>query len=235
LRVLLIDKYPHLRDKEIIPHRRAIKPMSDYRKNIHSREPDPYENISINPIEKDKKGKEDFPKGQEPSKPQFFATLLSYFKKLVTFFTSKDEQEFFLFDSHQLFAHLYAFRKMLLILKDQDESHNPEFTKQLTELWHNLMDDCNSIPASLEVSSQSINNIKFFITQIAHYPYGADHTLKYYFDAYAGKDWIPFPFMDMLKELFEENQSNPSNSHLGKWIFLLDNILTSGHAESKEF
>ena len=201
--------------------------MGDYDKKVHPREPDPYENLSINPIEKDKKGKEEYPKRfqEEPTKSQIFATLVSYFKKMITLFGFKDRETLLLLE-HHLFAHLAAFRTHLRILTEQDESYNPDFTQQLTELWHNLIDDCNSVSASLDISSRTFNNIKFLISQISQYPYGTDHPLGYYLDAYAGKDWIPFPFMDILKELHDEHQKDPNKSHLAKWIFLFDDILS---------
>jgi hypothetical protein len=203
--------------------------MGDYNKKIHSREPDRYENIPINPIEKDKKSKEEYPKRfpDEPSQSQIFATLISYFKKMIALFGFKEGEDFLWLGQHKLFEHLAAFRTQLHILTLQDESYNPEFTQQLTELWHNLVDDCNSVSASLDVSSRVINNIKFLISQIYQYPSGADHTLGYYFDAYAGKEWTPFPFMDMLKDLYEGHQLAPYTSQLSKWIFLLDEILAS--------
>ncbi len=208
--------------------------MGDYNKKVHSREPDPYENISINPIEKDKKGKEEYPKRfpDEPSQSQIFATLISYFKKMIALFGFKEGEDFFLTGYLQLFEYLAAFRAKLNILTQQDESYNPEFTQQLTELWHNLVDDCNSVSASLDISSKIINNIKFLISQIYQYPSETDHPLGYYFDAYAGKEWIPFPFMDILRELYEDHQKDPSASQLSKWIFLLDDILASGKTPS---
>lgn len=202
--------------------------MGDYDKKVQPREHDPYEHISPDPIERDKKGKEEYPKDlqQEPSKSQIFATLISYFKKMMAFFGSKETEGFSSLEEYQLFKHLISFRTQLRILTQQDESYNPEFTQQLTELWHNLTDDCNSVSSSSDISSKTINNIKFLISQISQYPYGADHTLGFYFDAYAGKDWNPFPFMDLLKELYQEHQDNSSTSHLSKWIFLLNDILS---------
>jgi len=209
--------------------------MGDYDKKIQPTEPDPYENLSINPIEKDKKGKEEYPKPfqEEPSKSQIFATLVSYFKKMITIFGFKDRGTLLLIEQHQLFAHLAIFRTQLRTLTERDESYNPEFTQQLAELWHNLIDDCNSVSVSLGISSRVFNNIKFLISQISEYPYGTDHPLGYYLDAYAGKEWIPFPFMDILKDLHEEHQKDPHKSHLSKWIFLLDDILSLHSDEEK--
>jgi hypothetical protein len=87
------------------------------------------------------------------------------------------------------------------------------------------VDDCNSVAVSLDVSAEKIQDIKILIEQISQYPYDADHPLKYYFNSFVGKDWIPFPFMDMLKELYDEHQRSPASSHLSSWIALIDDIL----------
>ncbi len=210
--------------------------MGDYDKKVQPREPDPYENISVNPIEKDKKSKEEQQKPfqQEPSQSQMFSMLISFFKKMLACFRFKEGGDLLSLEHNQLFDHLSAFRTKLSTLAQQDESYNPEFTQQLSELWHNLVDDCNSVSASLDISSRTISNIKFLISQVSEYPFGLDHTLGYYFDAYAGKDWIPFPFMDILKKLFEEHQDDPSTSQLSKWIFLLDDILSWHRGEREE-
>lgn len=201
--------------------------MSDYHKKVTPREPDPFENITVNPIEKDKKGKEEYPNyfAEEPSKSQIIAALISVFKRMLSFFKLSDSDNISLLEHHHLFEHLAAFRNQLSVLTDQDESYNLEFTQQLTQLWHNFVDDCNSVAVSLDVPSEKIQDIKILITQISQYPYGADHPLVYYFDAFVGKEWIPFPFMDMLKELYEEHQRTPGSSHLSSWISLIDDIL----------
>jgi hypothetical protein len=206
--------------------------MNDYGKKVHSREPDPYENISVNPIEKDKKGKEDYPNQfrEHASKSQIFATLVSFFKKIVSLFGFKEKGDLLVF-GHELYEHLFAFRSLLLALADQDESHRPEFIQQLSELWNQLIDDCNAVSSAFDSSSDTMNHIKFLIAQIAQYPQGADHTLGYYFEAFAGKDWIPFPYMDLLQELHEEYQNDIAASHLAKWIFLLDDILSIPRSE----
>jgi hypothetical protein len=209
--------------------------MADYNKKVQPPDHDPYEHIPISPIEKDKKGKEEYPKRfpDDSSKSPIFAALLSFFKKMITTLGFKDGGSLTV-GHHQLFEHLDAFRSQLRILAQQDESYNPEFTQQLSELWHNLIDDCNSVSTSLDISSRTANNIKFLISQISHYPPGADHPLGYYFDEFAGKNWIPFPFMDMLKQLYEEHQNTPLTSQLSKWLFLMDNILSWQQEEEKK-
>ena len=117
-------------------------------------------------------------------------------------------------------------RAQLSILTQRDESYNPIFTQQLTELWHKLMDDCNSIPSLLGNSSETLKDIKSFIAHLSSYPLGADHSLNYYFNAYAGKDWIPFPFMQILYDLHQEHQIDPTTSHLTQWLSHIDAILS---------
>jgi hypothetical protein len=208
--------------------------MGDYEKKIHPHDNDPYEHVAIPPVERDKKGKEEFSKIlQEPSKPQVFATLASFFKKIISFFILRDKEESLLSDLPLLIEHLTAFRAQLQILAQRDESYNPEFTKQLTELWHNLVDDCNSISSAGGSSTKVLIDIKNFINRIEDYPKDADHTLGYYFDAYAGTEWTPFPFMDMLKELHEQHQKKPSHSQLAEWLALLQDILDSLQGSGK--
>ena len=40
-------------------------------------------------------------------------------------------------------------------------------------------------------------------------------------------EWIPFPFMKMLHNLFEENQKNPKDSQLEKWTKQIKEIIRS--------
>lgn len=195
--------------------------MVNYDKKIHSREPDPYENIRIPPTDKDKKKRDEHDKESGPSK--IFATLASYFKKIASLFAPR-EQETPSAHHHPLIHHLAAFRAQLQTLAKHDESHELSFTQRLTELWHKLSEECNSIWATQEFSSGVKSALKFLISQISGYPLGADHTLGFYFDASAGKEWTPFPFMQLLQDLHEEYQDEPQQSHLAAWISLIDAI-----------
>jgi|ERR1700722_3548233 len=199
--------------------------MSDLDKNVYRKdESSPYEKIIVNPIEQDRKEKESFKSFKGASRSQIFATLVSLFKKFLTSFTSQGKG-LPLFDLQHLSSTIKAFREQLIILSTEDQSHNPDFTQALAELWHNLLDDCNSLSLT-ESSSEVLSKLKFFIAQVDHFPPSADHTLGYYFTEYAGKDWIPFPFMELLQNLHEEFNASPVISVLNQWILLLNEILT---------
>ncbi len=202
--------------------------MGDFDKPVNRNEPAPYEKIIVNPIEKDKKTKEEFDtKPKTPFKSQSFATLFSYLKKILSTLSFKGKGPVAILSQQQLIDDVIAFRKLLHILSIEDQSHNPEFTQQLSELWHNLIDDCNSLSHPREYSRELIAKVKFFIAQVEHFPPNADHTLGYYFAEFAGKDWIPFPFMELLQQLHTEYGAHPFESVLHHWLALLDDILAT--------
>lgn len=200
--------------------------MGDLDKNIYRKEePSPYEKIIVSPIEKDRKEKESFTDLKNATRSQIYATLVSYFKKLLSAFSPKGKGQPLVFDLQRLVDHIADFRQHLISLSQEDQSHNPDFTQQLSELWHNLLDDCNSLSLSVEAFSEIISKVKFFISQVQNFPPGADHTLGYYFTEYAGKEWIPFPFMELLQNLHEEYNASPVISVLNNWLSLLREIL----------
>lgn len=206
--------------------------MNDFQKSVHRRDPAPYEEIRISEIEKDKKGKEEFYKGLPTSeaKPLVLGSLVSCFKKIFNIFFSKGKSPLLFFDQQQMAEDVAAFKKLLEILSRDDQSHNPEYTQQLSGLWHNLLDDCNSILASSESAPGNLAKLKIFIDEMQHYPPHEDHTLGYYFTEYAGKEWIPFPFMEILQQLHEEAVQTPQKATLIKWLENLTDILaTSGY------
>lgn len=204
--------------------------MSDLDKNIHRKnDSSPYEKIIVNPIERERREKEKGYAGfKNSARAQIFAALISHFKKIISVFAPKGKLQGSLYNQSHLLENVAAFRELLLTLAREDLSHDPNFTEQLTGLWHNLLDDCNSVPLFEESSSEIIGKVNFFILQIKNFPPGADHTLGYYFDEYAGRDWTPFPFMQLLQGLHEEYQASPVISVLQNWILLLDDILLSG-------
>jgi len=199
--------------------------MGDLNKNVYRKEePSPYGPIITNPSEKDKREKEESYKNlKNATKIQIFAGLLSYFKNILDSFSSK-KQTSHLFNEEHLLRNVLTFQELLLLLAQEDQSHNPYFGEELSKIWHHIVDDCNAVSDS---HSPTIEKLKFFISQVQHFPTGADHTLGYYFDEYAGKQWIPFPFMELLEGLHQEFQASPVISSLQGWIHLLGEILSS--------
>ncbi len=201
--------------------------MGDLDKNIYRKE-NPYEKIIVNPIEEERKGKgEGFKSLTNSTKTQSLATLVSFFKKILSTLSSRARGEGHSTTLQGLLYDMQAFKKLLEILAVEDTSHHPEFTQHLSEVWHNLLEECNTMGAGSAESAHTVNRAIFFISQVQNFPLGADHTLGYYFSNYAGKDWIPFPFMELLQGLHFEYQASPTISVLHNWITLLEEILPS--------
>ncbi|MBY0529205.1 MAG: hypothetical protein K2P51_03345 [Rhabdochlamydiaceae bacterium] len=200
--------------------------MNDFQKPIHRDDPAPFGQIRVNEIQEDKKGR-DQPYDPQPfqAKPLNFAILVSFFKKFLDLLPLKKRAEDLVLEEQKMFEDVISFRKLLQILAQEDQSHNPEFTQQLSELWHNLIDDCNMIRGAPGNLPESINKLKNFMSDLSNYPPGADHTLGYYFAESAGQDWIPFPFMELLESLHNESLSNPPQATLTRWLSALTDIL----------
>jgi hypothetical protein len=200
--------------------------MGDLDKNIYRKE-NPYEKIIIHPIEKDRKEKEMGYRGLgSATRSQALAALASFFKKMLSSLSPKARGEGYAVDIDLLLNDVTAFKKLLEILASEDTSHQPEFAEHLSELWHAILEGCNQIDASRTHAIDTIHKLVFFISQVENFPLGADHTLGYYFSQYAGKDWTPFPFMQLLQGLHLEYQASPPISVLYNWISLLDDILS---------
>lgn len=209
--------------------------MSDLDKNIHRKDgPAPFEKIIVNPIEKERRERDkSYSNLQNSSRAQVFAALISYFKKILSTLGPKGKFPTHFFDQKNLIESTLAFKELLLILAKEDLSHNPDFTQKLGQLWHNLTDDCNSLELLQGSPFDTGTKVKFFISQVQNFPLGADHTLGYYLTEYAGNDWIPFPFMELLQGLHLEYNASPPISVLQNWISLLNDILSSGGIKTK--
>lgn len=202
--------------------------MGDLDKNIHRREDAaPYGEIVVNPIEKERKEKEGYADLQYPTQSQSVAILFSWFRKILNTLSNTGAHLAFSGDLSHLLDTVTALRQHLLVLAAEDQSHNPVFMEELPELWHNLLDHCNSLSSLQGPAPEILNKVRFLISQIENFPHGADHTLGQYFTQYAGKDWIPFPFMELLQGLHEEYIAAPNISVLHNWLLLLEEILFS--------
>src|SRR5581483_9152134 len=107
--------------------------MSDLDKNIHRKDgPAPFEKIVVNPIEKERREKDkDRSSFQSSSRSQTFAALISYLKKILTAFGSKEKYTGYLSHQKQLAEDAFALRELLLNLAKEDLSHHPDFTQKL--------------------------------------------------------------------------------------------------------
>ncbi|HSW86239.1 MAG TPA: hypothetical protein VLG49_01930 [Rhabdochlamydiaceae bacterium] len=202
--------------------------MSDFQKSVDRDEPK-FGWIGVSPIEKDKKRKDHLPESTDgdASKSFLAAAFIVWFKKFINIFSNRLKSQDIAVDQQQLLEDLLAFRKMLQILGNEDQSHNPEFTQQFSELWHNLIDDCNQVESLKQKNQLNISQIKLFINSMHSFPSSEEHSLGYYLSKYVGNEWLPFPFMDILHQLHQDYQESVEGSQLNQWVSMLNNAISS--------
>jgi hypothetical protein len=209
--------------------------MSDFHKSVDRDKPK-LGWIGVNPIEKDKKRKDSQYSSESPdnerSKSFLTAAFTVLFKKLINIFSNRPKADDIAAEKQQLLEDLLAFRKMLQILGNEDQSHNPEFTQQFSELWHNLIDDCNHVEQFEKNNQPQISQVKLFINKMYSFPPTEDHSLGYYLSKYVGNEWLPFPFMEILHQLHQEYQESPECNQLSQWISMLDSSISSSDIQT---
>ena len=150
-------------------------------------------------------------------------TLFSTIKKLINKLGTSSDLE--LTNPDLLKKDLESIRDLLQSLSHNDQSHNPEFLYNLSELWHGLLSDFGNVDISSKDNLSIAHKISALSTDILNFPPEEDHSLGYYLTEHAGREWIPFPLMDLLQDLHRENQKDPENSKLNFWIAALNNII----------
>jgi len=110
---------------------------------------------------------------------------------------------------------LLDFKDCLILLTEVDLSQNATFLKRLSQTWKDFIQ--NFEPVALK-KHPLILHVKKLFDELHTYPSKESFSLGYYLSLYAGEDWIPFPYMEILKNLYLEYQNDPEKSSLNKWI-----------------
>src|SRR5439155_17982387 len=113
-------------------------------------------------------------------------------------------------------------------LKTVDFSQDVSYLNYLSEVWHRFLDDA----AKIKKDAPFFAKTEEFIEIMQEYPQSEEHSLGYYLAEFAGSEWLPFPFMEILAKLHLEHASNPENSNLRKWTDLLTILIEKIKAHS---
>jgi hypothetical protein len=116
--------------------------------------------------------------------------------------------------------HLLSLKEALLILQQENKSHDSAFLNLLSSHWQRLLEDDLRLGHSLLFAEK----MRAFTREWQHYPQGAEHSLGYYLSEYAGQKWLPFPYMEMIAELHREHKEHPEQSSLSKWVKELETL-----------
>lgn len=203
--------------------------MNDFQKPVNRNDQRPIEQPqAIPPIEKDKKGggEEQYPSDEwegEEARTFLITTLFSTIKKLLYKIGNSSSPD--LPHPIQLKQDLQKLRDLFTVLTYDDQSHNSDYLYSLSELWHGLLTDFSSIDISAKKSMPIAKKINNITAEILQYPPAEDHSLGYYLTEHAGREWIPFPLMNLLQDLYKQHQKKPENSKLSLWISLINDVI----------
>ena len=182
---------------------------------------DPYEKYRAEAIEGDKKEKESSPKGLS-ALGAYFLYLLQKFLELFQEVTEKGLSSA---NEKELRKTLLIFKESLEIMKREDRSQDGPFLNQFANQWHQLLEDALKFQKSTLFS----NNYTSLIKEIETYPEKTEHSLGYYLMEHAGREWLPFPFMELVQKIHTDHQKNPLDSPLSRWTAQIDSLLASLH------
>ncbi len=124
----------------------------------------------------------------------------------------------------KLLSSISELEKSLKKLCEKDLSEDAKFLKELSLNWLHFLREFAPFlnqedPLSLEIKS--------FLNEIHEYPSGSEFSLGYYLSKFAGLEWIPFPYMEILRELHENYKEKKEESLLLKWINKLKSLISS--------
>jgi len=186
------------------------------------------ERLYASRTQEDKKEKEKY--RQLPSsegKEILLATFFSYLKKMFDTFSPSKKLAGKVIDQQTIIEHLQSFKKKLAELAEKDLSNSPPFATQLSDIWSLLFEDFENVSVLERKDLKEIASFREMMDIIKHYPPESEHRLGYYLLQHAGEDWLPFPFIEILKQLHDQHLEDPKTSTLTTWQTLIDNVITN--------
>jgi hypothetical protein len=154
----------------------------------------------------------------------FKAIFFLRLKSLVRLATGKRKRIRFTKDPKKLAQDLDKFSALLFSLSRKDKSRDPSFLEALSITWNSIMQNCESLLDAHPEDFSDEMKMKDLILLIKNHPKEALHNTGYYLSEGAGIEWAPVPFMDILRQLHEEQQINFNNSQLSIWIERISSI-----------
>ena len=181
---------------------------------IRPTDPSDESRIPVPPVEPDKQSKSDT-RTFDPDDPNrqnlLYGSLILFFKKMfkTSLFSRPGKGSRTLMEvataAHEL-------KDLLSKLTTSDQTDNPHYAQHLSEVWHILLDAPPKTP------------IESFIQVANNYPAGEMHSFGFYLSNYAGDQWLPFPFLEILKKLHQGYVLRKKNSELSHMLQLLSDF-----------
>jgi hypothetical protein len=183
----------------------------------------PYSDIKIHRIEEKKVEKEEksLPKNKDLQKKAVAYTFLQKFKKLFekgARHHHPQPQPVYSSDIIDLISDIHAF---LTALQNKEVKEDVDSISHFSGNWNLLRKELEEQGQNRPIDKTLLE----FMQEVENYSRNESHNLGHYLFAYAGSEWLPFPFLDLLKELHYSFKKDPVNCLLTKWQKTLERIL----------
>lgn len=197
------------------PYLRPVRPVSAQEQKQH---------IYVPPIEPDKHIVEDqqnikAPLGEKKHSIVSWASLMEAIKNFITRLSFRQENvQAAVSPKDPLRTYLVDLKDTLYLLTDCDHSEDIPFSQRLSHLWHNIIEEVQDVKTGKSRSSIDQSRLDMLITEIQFFPPAEEHNLGYYLIEYAGEDWYPFPYMELIRRIHKDYLDAPSSSLLNTWL-----------------
>ncbi len=153
------------------------------------------------------------------------ASFLLFFKQLLGKMKPSYTAQAEILKDDGLYKELYTLKTLLQQLAERDQSENVEYAEALSQAWITIGYHCESIEAGIMKSSISSKGIRELLSSMSSHPEHSEHTLGFYLKHHAGNDWLPFPFMEILKKIHRSYAVDGNASALHGWITKVSALL----------
>ncbi len=183
------------------------------------------EGVYVSRNEDKKKENKYSPQPPKETKQILLATFFSYLKKMFDTFSPSKQLVSKVVDQQKMIENLLHFKKLLEKLSEKDLSQSAEFASELSNTWCILLEDFDTIEIMERKNLKDVASFREFMNGLKNYPPESEHRFGYYLVQHAGKDWLPFPFIEILAKLYTEYQTAPKTSTLSSWFKQIDAVI----------
>ena len=188
------------------------------------RPPDPYQ-YRAEPIERESHDKES--RTDKPSsgfrQSTLLLRLLKRIHKVFSLFETTSKEGLTPAEERALRKNLLHLLESLQLLTHEDRSQDAIFLSHLSLLWRHTLEDA----ALLRKEAPAAILFQKLIEEVQSYPPAQEHTLGYYLKESAGLKWLPFPYMELIFQIYSAHQTDGEKSILSHWIAQINSIKTA--------
>ncbi len=183
---------------------------------------DPYEGYKVEAIEKetlDPKKNKPPPSKKKGKKIIFQNAFFLFFSKIFrSLFPQKTRPAPPSEEILEIWEKLYLLFENMKQEKAQEE---PAFLQHFAYLWEKLLENLFYYKKFPEIHEK----ILLFIEEVESFPEGNEFSFGYYLSNASIDNWLPFPFIALLKNLYEEHIKDPEKSKLQNWSLQIRDFL----------